>query len=390
MRINIPNFPNNLGLSPKLSSVFRRLRSKTINISTKIVSRSGKTSLKNNFNNINSREFLVASIVNYKFYVFKLINPSSPKVISHSVIDIPATCLGDSDVTKLDEYSEIILTQILGQDSTLKLPSYILIEPEYFASDTTLSIEENIDYKYLSLSPFIPANTLYSSSNYSYSDKSLKSLRKNSKTSDTLAKMHNQSEVNSKEFDCNNFVRLDFINREFIKKLISPFAQISLPIYTVTSLDFPIIDSIQKKYEGFSFYLACGNLSSILYIIHSDGFLKSIKIPVGLKMYHYPIDNTIEYDNFLSRLGSIVDNKISGLDLDQKSTNIIISGIEQDAHDIDFTLFTKLRLSVLSLNDHIKSLNLKNIEKLNLLSTGTQTSIINKILFASTCLTTLP
>ena len=114
MRINIPNFPNNLGLSPKLSSVFRRLRSKTVNISTKIVSRSGKTSLKNNFNNINSREFLVASIVNYKFYVFKLINPSSPKVISHSVIDIPATCLGDSDVTRLDEYSEIILTQILG------------------------------------------------------------------------------------------------------------------------------------------------------------------------------------------------------------------------------------------------------------------------------------
>ena len=30
-------------------------------------------------------------------------------------------------------------------------------------------------------------------------------------------------------------------------------------------------------------------------------------------MYHYPIDDTIEYDNFLSRLGSIVDKKISDL-----------------------------------------------------------------------------
>ena len=106
-------------------------------------------------------------------------------------------------------------------------------------------------------------------------------------------------------------------------------------------------------------------------------------------MYHYPIDDTIEYDNFLSRLGSIVDKKISDLDLDQKSTNIIISGIEPDI-TIDFSSFTKLQLRVLSLNDHIKSLNLKNIEKLNLLSTGKQTSIIKKILFASARLSALP
>ena len=157
----------------------------------------------------------MASIVNYKFYIYKLINPSSPKVISHSVIDIPATCLGDSDVTRQDEYSEIILTQILGQDPTLKLPTYILIEPEYFASDTTFSLEGDIEYSYLSLSPFVPANTLYSASNYSYSDKSLEVLRKKSKTSDALARMHNQNEISSKEFNCNNFVRLDFISREF-------------------------------------------------------------------------------------------------------------------------------------------------------------------------------
>ena len=280
--------------------------------------------------------------------------------------------------------------QILGQDPTLKLPAYILIEPEYFSSDTTLSLKENIEYNYLSLSPFVPANTLYSASNYSYSDKSLEALRKNSKISNALARMHNQNEMSSKEFYCNSFVRLDFISREFVGKLITPFAQISLPIHTVTSLDFPIIDSIQKNYEGFSFFLSCGNLSSILYIIHSDGFLKSIKIPVGLQMYHYPIDDTIEYDNFLSRLGSIVDKKISDLDLNQKAINIIISGIESDNTAIDFTSLTKLQLRVLSLNDHIKSLKLKNIEKLNLLSTGNQTSIIKKILFATACLSALP
>ena len=107
-------------------------------------------------------------------------------------------------------------------------------------------------------------------------------------------------------------------------------------------------------------------------------------------MYHYPIDDTIEYDNFLSRLGSIVDKKISDLDLNQKAINIIISGIESDNTAIDFTSLTKLQLRVLSLNDHIKSLKLKNIEKLNLLSTGNQTSIIKKILFATACLSALP
>ena len=254
MKNNISGIPKNLGLPSKIILLFQKFRKKTINASTNLISRSHKQDLRNNLNDANSITFLVASIVNYKFYIYKLINPSSPKVISHSVIDIPATCLGDSDVTRQDEYSEIILTQILGQDPTLKLPTYILIEPEYFASDTTFSLEGDIEYSYLSLSPFVPANTLYSASNYSYSDKSLEVLRKKSKTSDALARMHNQNEISSKEFNCNNFVRLDFISREFIEKLISPFAQISLPIHTVTSLDFPIIDSIQKKYNGFSFF----------------------------------------------------------------------------------------------------------------------------------------
>ena len=96
--------------------------------------------------------------------------------------------------------------------------------------------------------------------------------------------------------------------------------------------------------------------------------------------------NLVYLNDFLI---SKLDKKISGLDLDQKSTNIIISGVEPDITDIDFTSYTKLQLRVLSLNDHIKSLKLKSIEKLNLLSNGKQTSIIEKILFASACLSAL-
>ena len=123
MKINISAIPKSLLLPPKLSSFVQEFRIKTFDVSSKLVSRLNKQNLKNNFNDANSLEFLVVSIVNYKFYVYKLSNPSSPKIISHSIIEIPATCLGDSDITRIDEYSEIILSQILGQDPTLKLPA---------------------------------------------------------------------------------------------------------------------------------------------------------------------------------------------------------------------------------------------------------------------------
>ena len=167
--------------------------------------------------------------------------------------------LGDSDVIKLDEFSEIVLGQIVRQDPEVNLPTYILFDPDYFSSDTTNSNDVSGGNHYLSLSPFIPINTLLTVSKFSYSKDSIQFLEKNLKSLESISKLHNQADKEMSGLS-KDFVRLDFVNREFIQKITAPFSQISMPICCVTSLDYPIVDSIQKQYKGFNFYLSCENL----------------------------------------------------------------------------------------------------------------------------------
>ena len=368
-----------------------------VQIKNLLNSNSAKTFLRSSIKKSNSEplnskslEFLVAGIVNYKLYIFKLANPICPNIISHTCTDIPATCLGDSDVIKLDEFSEIVLGQIIKQSPEVNLPTYLLLDPEYFSSDTTAFVNASNNSNYLSLSPFVPANTLFTTSKYKYSKGASQFFESISKNLGSIAKLHNQSNVDLTSITSAEFARLDFVNRDFLEKITSPFAQISLPICNVTSLDFPIIDSIQRHYKGFNFYLSCGQLSSIFYIIHSDGFLRSLKIPVGIQMYHYPINGTVEYDQLLARLSSVVNKKIKEAGLELNASNIIISGLDIESIDVDPSLFRQTNLKHLSLSEHIRSLNLKNIEKLKLTSENNNyTPTIVKILFSSSYLSSM-
>lgn len=330
----------------------------------------------------NGKEFLIVCIANYKFHILKCNDSKQPQLKSYSIVDIPATCLGDSDVIKLDEFSEIVLGQIVRQDPEVNLPTYILFDPDYFSSDTTNSNDVSGGNHYLSLSPFIPVNTLFTVSKFSYSKDSIQFLEKNLKSLESISKLHNQADKEMSGLS-KDFVRLDFVNREFIQKITAPFSQISMPICCVTSLDYPIVDSIQKQYKGFNFYLSCGKLSSILYIIHSDGFLKSIKIPVGVKMYHYPITGTIEYDQLLARLVSIVNKRIDDSNLKLISSHIIISGLDIDLNEANPSLFKDSRLKFLSFNQHIESLKLNKLDRTNLISKDDQTPTVKKILFST-------
>ena len=115
-----------------------------------------------------------------------------------------------------------------------------------------------------------------------------------------------------------------------------------------------------------------------------------MKIPVGIQMYHYPINGTVEYDQLLARLSSVVNKKIKEAGLELNASNIIISGLDIESIDVDPSLFRQTNLKHLSLSEHICSLNLKNIEKLKLTSENNNyTPTIVKILFSSSYLSSM-
>ena len=201
----------------------------------------------------------------------------------------------------------------------------------------------------------------------------------------SISKLHNSADIDLKHLGSKDFVRLDFSNRDFMQKITAPFAQVALPICYVTSLDYPIVNSIQENYSDFNFFLSCGKLSSILYMIHSDGFLKSFKIPIGLNMYYYPIDNIIEFDELLTRLSSVIGKIIKDTNLQYKKSNIIISGLDVEFESLKSDLFSDSNLTFISLSNYIKSLKLKSMEKLPI-SRRSDADAIQKLLFSSAIL----
>ena len=120
-------------------------------------------------------------------------------------------------------------------------------------------------------------------------------------------------------------------------------------------------------------------------MIHSDGFLKSFKIPIGLNMYYYPIDNIIEFDELLTRLSSVIGKIIKDTNLQYKKSNIIISGLDVEFESLKSDLFSDSNLTFISLANYIKSLKLKSMEKLPILRRG-DADAIQKLLFSSAIL----
>ena len=340
----------------KISDIIKRI---PINFSSRIPFKIGSKFENNESINSSGFEFLLVCLVNYKLYIYKLNKPGSPEVISESNIDIPASCLGDSDIINLEEFSELVLGQLVMIDPTVSLPAYILIDPDYFSSETTILLDKIDDEKYLSLSPFVAADTLSTCSKFSYSKASLGLFEESSENLGSISKLHNSANIDLNDLSTKDFVRLDFSSREFMQKITSPFAQVSLPISYITSLDYPIIDSIQGIYSDFNFFLSCGKKSSILYMIHSDGFAKSFRIPIGINMYFYPIDNIIEFDELLKRLSQVIGKIIKDTSLKYKSSKIIISGLDIDFRNLDPNLFADSNLEFISLSNYIKSLSQK-------------------------------
>ena len=340
-----------------------------------------------NIESINSSgfEFLLVCLANYRLYIYKFNKPGSPEVLSESNIDIPASCLGDSDIINLEEFSEIVLGQLVMIDPTVNLPAYILVDPDYFSSETTILVDKIDDEKHLSLSPFVAADTISTCSTFNYSRASMRLFEKSSEKLGSISKLHNSADISLNDLSTKDFVRLDFSSREFMQKITSPFAQVSLPISYITSLDYPIIDSIQKKYSDFNFFLSCGKKSSILYMIHSDGFLKSFRIPIGINMYFYPIDNVVEYDELLKRLSLVIGKIIKDASLIYKSSKIIISGLDIDFRNLDQNLFADSNLEFISLSNYIKSLKSKDIENLPIFKQNI-TGTVQKMLFSSAVL----
>ena len=100
-------------------------------------------------------------------------------------------------------------------------------------------------------------------------------------------------------------------------------------------------------------------------------------------MYHYPITGTIEYDQLLARLVSIVNKRIDDSNLKLISSRIIISGLDIDLNEANPSLFKDSRLKFLSFNQHIESLKLNKLDRTNLISKDDQTPTVKKILFST-------
>ena len=173
----------------------------------------------------NRLEFLLVCLVNYRLYVYKFKNPGLPEVLSETSVDIPATCLGDSDIINLDEFSEIVLGQIVNNDPNVNLPTYILVDPEYFSSETTCTLDSSENDKFLSLSPFVAANTIFTISKFNYSKSALALFERSQKYLGSISKLHNSADIDLKHLGSKDFVRLDFSNRDFMQKITAPFAK---------------------------------------------------------------------------------------------------------------------------------------------------------------------
>ena len=120
-------------------------------------------------------------------------------------------------------------------------------------------------------------------------------------------------------------------------------------------------------------------------MIHSDGFSKSFRIPIGINMYFYPIDNIIEFDELLKRLSLVIGKIIKDTSLKYKSSKIIISGLDIDFRNLDPNLFADSNLEFISLSNYIKSLKSKNIERLPMFKQNI-TGTVQKMLFSSAVL----